>query len=369
MDFFTFSWGRNYIAVRGLLRVLGHTLSDPCEMSDAVIRQGVDISSSFMCFSGKAVIGQLVRQLDIGRRNLVYMSSQGMEACRCSGTGDYFERLSREKYPGFRAVRLGGGTREESLTLMRRAFPEATGKLHDRAFTVYYWKLGVLNTIAGEALKFRCRAADPQEVTRLEEEYVRKTDECQNLFLLWLTGFHFCRRLQRLPRRKGNPVLKIGLVGGEHILSELDSVMGRIKALANQGIHLEWRSGFFSINLMANKEKPAKGRDGIPYLCSRSEEYLRPEETGTEVLSTARALEFADEGFDGLLHIYAFGCMPQTAVKPAIQKIAADRGIPLLSLSLGDRFDQVSMETRIEAFIDVLKSRKTQGGKSYGRVG
>ena len=338
-------------------------------MSDTVIRRGVDISSSFMCFSGKAVIGQLLSQLDQGHRNLVYLSSQGMEACRCAGTGDYFERLSKNAYPGFRAVRLGGGVKQESLDLLRRAFPGVSVKQHDRAFRVYYWKLGVLDTIAREALKFRCRAADAQDVTRLEEEYVRKTDERQNLFLLWLTGFNFCRRLQRLPRRKEQPELRIGLVGGEHILSELDSVMGRIKDLANQGFYLEWRSGFFSINLMANKETPAKGRHGIAYLRSRSEGYLRPEESGTEVLSTARALEFADEGFDGLLHIYAFGCMPQIAVKPAIRKIADDRGIPLLSLSLGDRFDQVSMETRIEAFIDILKSRKKQGGALYGRAG
>jgi predicted nucleotide-binding protein (sugar kinase/HSP70/actin superfamily) len=52
--------------------------------------------------------------------------------------------------------------------------------------------------------------------------------------------------------------------------------------------------------------------------------------------------------------VHAFGCLPQAAVLPALQKLSRDRKIPLLSLSVGDRLDLTSLDTRIEAFIDIL---------------
>jgi predicted nucleotide-binding protein (sugar kinase/HSP70/actin superfamily) len=137
--------------------------------------------------------------------------------------------------------------------------------------------------------------------------------------------------------------------------------MARIKGLADRGILLEWRSGFFAINRMADRDNPGKGASSTPYLKRKCDGYLHDKPDGTEILTCAHAVCFADEGFDGILHIHAFGCLPQAAVLPALQKISRDRKIPLLSVSIGDRMDLSSLDTRIEAFIDILMaSTKTR---------
>lgn len=367
MDFFTFSWGKNYIAIRGMLRVLGHTLRTPEEIDEKIIKKGIANSPSSMCYSGKAVIGQLIDQLDKGARNFIYLSSQGIEACRCADTGDFFQLLSKKRYPGFKSYRLGGNGEKESRETMSAVFPEIPRRQHNKAFKIYFWKLGVLDTIAGEALKSRALVVDSKKVSQLEEEYIEKTDKCNSIAGLWLTGFYFCCKLFFLKKKKNKPLLKIGLIGGEHILSELDSVMARMKGLADKGVYLEWRSGFFAMNRLAaghsleeKKSKKTSNEDTkeLSLMKNKCRDYLRVEDTGSEILSCYRALEFAEENFDGLLHIYAFGCMPQTAGKPSLQKISSDYKIPLLSLSLGDRFDAVSLETRIEAFLDILERSK-----------
>ena len=87
---------------------------------------------------------------------------------------------------------------------------------------------------------------------------------------------------------------------------------------------------------------------------------LHPAPQTSEIFSCAHALEFAEEGFDGIIHIYAMGCMPQTALKPALKKISAEKNIPILELGLGEKFNEAGIETRPDAFIDLLKQKKAR---------
>ena len=96
-------------------------------------------------------------------------------------------------------------------------------------------------------------------------------------------------------------------------------------------------------------------------LKERCRRHLHDAPSTSEIFSCAHALDFVEEGYDGLLHVYAFGCMPQTALKPILQRVAADAGVPLLSLSIGDRFAEEGLENRLEAFIDLLEARKSKG--------
>jgi len=362
VNYFTFSWGNNWIAIRGLLRALGHELDEPPVLSDSTIRKGIEATAPFLCYSGKAVVGQLLDQLDLGRRNFLYLSSYGSESCRCSGTGPFLDSLARDRYPGLRWARLGGNTGKESLEAMRTAFPGTTKSRHDWAFFVYFFKMGCIDSMERMSLAQRSLARDKAAIAKLDRQTLAKIDRRMSPPGLWLAAFMHGLRLNALPKARSAPRLRIGIVGGEHILSELDFLMARIRGLADRGIHLEWRSGFFAINRMADKEHGKKGKGSLEALKKRCQSYLHESPEGTEILSCAHAVSFADERFDGILHVHAFGCMPQTVALPALQKISRDRKIPLLSVSVGDRLDISSLDTRIEAFIDILLARATEKG-------
>lgn len=168
MTFFSFSWGRNWIAIRALLRVLGHELAEPPALDTRVIAAGVAESPPFLCYSGKAVIGQLVSQLEAGQRHFLWMSSTGCEACRCAGTGSWLEHTGRLRYPGIRSFRLGGNCRAESLEAMRAAFPGTSAARHDRAFFRYFFTMGTIAEIHKRSLAARALVSDPQAVSALE---------------------------------------------------------------------------------------------------------------------------------------------------------------------------------------------------------
>ena len=49
-------------------------------------------------------------------------------------------------------------------------------------------------------------------------------------------------------------------------------------------------------------------------------------------------------------------CMPETTVRPILQKIHQETGIPFMSLSLDEQVAEAGINTRIEAFVDVIKN-------------
>jgi len=355
MNHFTFSWGTNYIAVRGLLRALGHDLATPPRISTAIAERGIELAHPFLCFSGKIVLGQLAAQLDRGDRRFAFMSSLGPEACRCADTSEYLQTLF-PAFDGFSSHRIGGGDFGGALANLREHFgPRVRRSDCFKAYAAFLGKVDLLHKIDKRCTRLRCLSSTPKKVRELERQALDRVDAAAGPFALWRASRWFDREAAKLPRRTDSPALRIGVVGGEHILSELDAVMSVIKRMAERGIYLDWRSGF-RLLARASEERLAP-------LKERCRDYLHEGPSTSEIYSCAHALEFIEEGYNGLLHIYAFGCMPQTSLKPVLQRIASDAGMPLLSLSIGDRFAEEGLEGRLEAFIDLLMTRKTQGAK------
>ena len=350
MNHFTFSWGHNYIAVRGLLRALGHELATPPRIGPAIAKRGTELAHPFLCFSGKLVLGQLAAQLERGDRRLAFMSSLGPEACRCADTSDYLRSLFAD-HDGFTAHRIGGGGFGDALANLRSHFgPRVRKRDCFRAYAAFFGKVDLLHKIDKRCTRLRCTSSAPQRVRELEREALDRVDRSAAPFALWRTSRWFDREAAGLPLRPEPPSLRIGVVGGEHILSELDSIMAVVKKVAERGVLLDWRSGF-RLLARASEERLAP-------LKEKCRPYLHPAPSTSEIFSCAHATDFIDEGYDGLLHVYAFGCMPQTALKPILQRMARDAGLPLLSLSIGDRFAEEGLESRLEAFIDLLGARK-----------
>jgi len=49
-------------------------------------------------------------------------------------------------------------------------------------------------------------------------------------------------------------------------------------------------------------------------------------------------------------------CMPEVTVRPILEKIHKESGIPFLSLSLDEQVAEAGISTRLEAFVDVVRN-------------
>ncbi|MFW6035179.1 MAG: hypothetical protein ACOCRZ_02875 [Halothermotrichaceae bacterium] len=360
MRYFSFSWGNNHIALRGLLSVLGHELIQPQEVSTSLIKKGVQRCPDFMCFSGKVVIGEIIKQIENGERNFIYISSKGIEACRCAETGNFLKSFFKKEYPDLKITRIGGNSTGESYANLKKHFPNINRIKHNYAYFIFFMKLEIIDMVEKESLKIRAGVEIIDNVRKLEQKYLKKIDSTNNPLRLFWIGLQFKHEIKKIHKEnRVNSGLKVGLIGGEHILSELDSIMVKIKDIGyKENIKMEWRSGFKNITKISRYDNPPKGRDGFDYLKKLCGDYLHPAPSGTEIFTCAHAAEFIQEGFDGLIHIYAFGCLPQTAVKPILKNMCKEESMPLLSISIGDKFNETGIENRLEAFIDLLKIKE-----------
>ncbi|GAW94245.1 acyl-CoA dehydratase activase-related protein [Calderihabitans maritimus] len=61
---------------------------------------------------------------------------------------------------------------------------------------------------------------------------------------------------------------------------------------------------------------------------------------------------------DGLIHVTAFGCGPDAMVGKLMELEARKRGVPFMTLTIDEHTGDAGVQTRLEAFVDMIKYRR-----------
>jgi predicted CoA-substrate-specific enzyme activase len=92
-------------------------------------------------------------------------------------------------------------------------------------------------------------------------------------------------------------------------------------------------------------------------IIKKAKPYIDDSYKGEPILSMGKAVEYAEEGYDGIINVIPFHCMPGTIVNGILEKFQKEHnGIPCLKLSF-DGQEQSNEETRLEAFIHQAHQR------------
>ena len=87
-------------------------------------------------------------------------------------------------------------------------------------------------------------------------------------------------------------------------------------------------------------------------------EYLRYDMGPTSTMTIVTARRYAERGFDGIIHAKSAGCTPEIDCEPVLQRISADFRIPVLYLTYDAQTSDTGLDTRLEAFYDMLAMKK-----------
>ena len=83
---------------------------------------------------------------------------------------------------------------------------------------------------------------------------------------------------------------------------------------------------------------------------AHAEPYISEAYRGEPVLTVGKAIDYAGKGFDGIVNVMPFSCMPGTMVAAVSRRVKQDWGIPWLNLTF-DGQEQTHLRTRLEAFL------------------
>jgi predicted CoA-substrate-specific enzyme activase len=101
------------------------------------------------------------------------------------------------------------------------------------------------------------------------------------------------------------------------------------------------------------RELPTQG------ILDRGHQYLTPAVEGEAILSLGRVVEYAEHGFDGIVNIIPFGCMPGTIVSLLLHQFRRDYGLPVLNVVVEGTKDP-GESIRFEAFIQQAREHMKQ---------
>ena len=144
-----------------------------------------------------------------------------------------------------------------------------------------------------------------------------------------------------LGQKKG-PAVCLGVVGYPYMLYDPYLSLDLIKKLIGMGVYVVTPE-------MVSREDQLKH--------SPKEEKALFWTFSNEVLRSARYF-LDNRNVDGIIHVTAFGCGPDFIVDKTMEIEAKSRKMPYITITLDVQTGQEGLNTRLEAFVDMLKIRR-----------
>lgn len=77
---------------------------------------------------------------------------------------------------------------------------------------------------------------------------------------------------------------------------------------------------------------------------------------------------YAQKGYDGVIQIFPFSCMPEIVAESLLPSVEHELGIPVLTLIIDEMTGEAGYMTRVEAFVDMLEKRRESEKHEVGRL-
>lgn len=193
----------------------------------------------------------------------------------------------------------------------------------------------------------------PGSFEKLQKELLKELSEPKTMLQLERIKKRYTHAAEEIRVKKMGMPLRVGVIGELYTLMEPFSNFYIEKQLARRNISVSRRMSV-SFLLFGKKDRISLRDSG---------EYLKFTVGANGVDSVCQAKQYAELGYDGLIHMKSFGCIPELNVMPALTSLEQDYGMPILHLSFDANTSEVGVETRLEAFADMIEMRRK---KAYG---
>jgi predicted nucleotide-binding protein (sugar kinase/HSP70/actin superfamily) len=184
-----------------------------------------------------------------------------------------------------------------------------------------------------------------------------------------MTGLKMARQdlLDKMDRVEIDPSfqpVKIATTGEYYAVLEpffnhdIERVMGRLGAEVHRSLMLgDWVKIAMVLEAMGIHKSE---------IDEAARPYLRWNIGGEGQVTVGQTVLHARKGFDGIVELLPFTCIPEITVLNILPTIHRDLNIPIIHFILDEQSGQAGMQTRLEAFIDLLFRRREQLSPSGG---
>ena len=355
----TFPYMGTVIIYKKLLELLGHDVILPPKPSQRTIDLGAKYSPEFACFPYKAVMGSYIEACEMGAETIV--TSGGHGPCRAGFYGEIHKRTLHQMGHKVDMIVF------DSLKRDRKTFMENAKKVKGnnswlkvaKAFKFTYDMVQEIDKFDKKIHQIRAYEVKPGSTDKAWDAIKNEFDKAYN-----------SKDLKRAIAKSNEIIdsietyevderdrIRIGIVGEIYVVMEPSINMEIEKVLGELGCEVErsqYLSGWVDYNMIPSFIKKSHEEE----ILKKGEKYIEIIIGGHAKQTVGHIVDYKDQGFDGIIHLMPFACLPELVSQSIIPKISEEHDIPVLTLSIDEQTGKANSRTRIEAFIDLIKNKK-----------
>ncbi|MBZ9572408.1 2-hydroxyacyl-CoA dehydratase [Patescibacteria group bacterium] len=340
-------WGNYTIAFKALFQKLGLDIVPPEKTNPRTIEEGAKISPEMYCFPLKINVGNYLSAIKKGA-DTIFMVTSLSGSCRLRYYGIIEEKVLSEMGHDIKLINFDQTPKDIYLKIKKISGASFWQIMNAAWF--FFEKLRLIENLEKKANYLRPRE---REKGKTDETLIRAfldLDKISTKRELAKFKKEIQRKISEIEIDKDKSVPKVGLIGEIFTVTDGAVNFGIEEKLGREGIEVH-REMDITYHL---KKRVFPWKDWL--IQRKINPYLKSTVGGHGRDAIYEMLEYVKKDFDGVVHLLPFGCMPETTVRPILQKIHLKKGIPFLSLSLDEQVAEAGINTRIEAFVDVVKN-------------
>jgi len=349
------------VVLEVLYPALGVEIVPPPPITKKTIEIGVKLAPQNACFPMKVTLGNFIEGIEKGA-DTIFMAG-GVGPCRFGYYGQ-IQRIIIEdlgydvNFVLIDSPRYGWKKFFSSLKTM------TGGKFSllqvQRAVSLAWKVLRFVEDLEKTSRSLRWRVKNATQLDALIEKYLVQMKKIEAVHQFEKIRDDAFQEIDALEKLKKPEPLKVGIVGEVYIAQEFRVNFNVEKLLGDLGVFVdnsvstaEYVLNFLPFTRSWEKEEAWK----------LAKPYLKRFVGGEGIDTVGSTVRYAQQGYDGVIHLYPFTCMPEAVAKGVVTQVVKEYDIPLLHLAIDEHAGEAGLVTRIEAFIDVLEMRRQQKQK------
>lgn len=325
----------------------------PPPITKKTLELGSNNSPEYVCVPFKYNLGNFIESLDMGANTII----QAGGGCRYGYYGELQEQILKDMNYEFEFINLIKNNHISIIKLYKYS-KKINKKLNIMSY-IYYCINTILIMIIMDKFDNYKRKNKGFEIekgsyknveTNLLKELLNEDLSIIKIIKIYIK---YKKTYKKIKINKNKNNLKIGIIGELYSLMEPFSNNNIENKLLNKKIEIE-RLTTLSYLLLKKKFVIKKH-------IKKSKKYMKYNLGADASTNIYQAIKFAKKNYDGIIHIKSFGCTPEINAIPILKKISKIYNIPILYLSVDSQDNEVAIDTRIEAFYDMILQKNNKG--------
>ena len=322
----------------------------PPKITKKTIELGSRYSPDYVCVPFKYNLGNYIESLEEGATILL----QGGGGCRYGYYAELQEQILKDLNYDFIFVNMIKNNHISILNIYKFA-KKLNKKLNIFTFLYYLLNTALIITTMDKLGKYTREnmgfETKKNSFLNTEKEFLSELNSDKiTTFKLLKIYRKYKKKFKNIEVIKPDDCIKIGIVGELYSIMEPYCNNSIEYEIAKKGIEVH---RFTTLSYLLFKKK-----HNIKKLLKKGKKYIKYHLGADSTESIVLSQILAQKQYDGIIHIKSFGCTPEINAMQILERISSDYNIPIIYFSFDSEDNRVAMETRLEAFNDMLKEKK-----------